>query len=541
MQISDKISLLRRQKGLTQEQLAEILEVSRQAVYKWETGASVPELDKIKKLAQFFRISFDILLDDSLEIDTEVYEVAEGLTTTRKESAPKEYYRPVFLSGYKLAYKYIDIVHGYVDGSHAANPNASAIFNAFESEAQTYFAGKAYELIRLISVAPLYLYIDRASATVGIVFDGVHQFVCPFENLVDATAMQDGTEFTLTISYKDLQGNVRYYVINFTYYFEYPLYNGEVRTSEALQKRRLDVKDAVRERLNTIKEKIFACKKEGGRYLHGEVKAPDFDVIACYHSHVAVYAARAQREKERKIAEQKEAERRRQRQEAARLAAIKEMEAKRVRNKALFKKILFISLGAIAAIALVLTLVFTIRDCSAKSALKKQAQPVIEMIDALDGVTITLEHADELDAIRVAYNALSFEAKEYVTNWADYAKMEAKFPNARLTADDLVGVWESERYILYIENLEGKKAVVVAIYDKQTQTKYEADYAGIIYTASVRYSSDDRTTVGAIYDADSQANWGFLFKLSYDASGALVLTNTDKTSMSYGDIFYKNN
>ena len=68
MKISEKISFLRKRKRLSQEQLAMKLDVSRQAVYKWEADISVPEIDKIKKLALVFDVSYDFLLNDSLDI-----------------------------------------------------------------------------------------------------------------------------------------------------------------------------------------------------------------------------------------------------------------------------------------------------------------------------------------------------------------------------------------------------------------------------------------------------------------------------------------
>ena len=62
MRLEGKIMLLRKQKGWSQEQLAEQLGISRQSVSKWESGASVPDLDKIIKLSQIFDVSTDYLL-----------------------------------------------------------------------------------------------------------------------------------------------------------------------------------------------------------------------------------------------------------------------------------------------------------------------------------------------------------------------------------------------------------------------------------------------------------------------------------------------
>lgn len=62
--LSDKIYALRRKSGLSQEQLAEQIGVSRQAISKWEGGLSTPELDKLKALSEFFQVSLDELTRD---------------------------------------------------------------------------------------------------------------------------------------------------------------------------------------------------------------------------------------------------------------------------------------------------------------------------------------------------------------------------------------------------------------------------------------------------------------------------------------------
>lgn len=62
MTLAEKILHLRTQQGLSQLELAEQLGVSRQSVSKWETGQSVPDLDKLIKLADLFGISVDELV-----------------------------------------------------------------------------------------------------------------------------------------------------------------------------------------------------------------------------------------------------------------------------------------------------------------------------------------------------------------------------------------------------------------------------------------------------------------------------------------------
>ncbi len=65
MKLSEKILSLRTARGLSQGDLAEKLEVSRQSVSKWETGQSIPDLDKVIKLADFFGVTTDCLLREN--------------------------------------------------------------------------------------------------------------------------------------------------------------------------------------------------------------------------------------------------------------------------------------------------------------------------------------------------------------------------------------------------------------------------------------------------------------------------------------------
>ncbi len=62
MNLGERIYQLRAAKNLSQEDLADALEVSRQSVSKWETGGSVPELDKLVKLCEIFEVSMDHLV-----------------------------------------------------------------------------------------------------------------------------------------------------------------------------------------------------------------------------------------------------------------------------------------------------------------------------------------------------------------------------------------------------------------------------------------------------------------------------------------------
>lgn len=81
MEFSEKLQLLRKQRGWTQEQLAERIYVSRTAVSKWESGKGYPSIDSLKALAQVYEVTIDALLSGE-----ELMTVAEGEVRMRKET-----------------------------------------------------------------------------------------------------------------------------------------------------------------------------------------------------------------------------------------------------------------------------------------------------------------------------------------------------------------------------------------------------------------------------------------------------------------------
>ena len=71
MELSEKIQMLRKKEGLSQEAFAEKMGVSRQAVSKWELGVSKPDVDKIVMMSSLFQVTTDYLLKDKQEEQTE--------------------------------------------------------------------------------------------------------------------------------------------------------------------------------------------------------------------------------------------------------------------------------------------------------------------------------------------------------------------------------------------------------------------------------------------------------------------------------------
>ena len=66
MTTGEKLALLRKKKGITQEESSEILNVSRQSVSRWEKDIAFPETDKLIKLSKMFECSIDFLLNDTI-------------------------------------------------------------------------------------------------------------------------------------------------------------------------------------------------------------------------------------------------------------------------------------------------------------------------------------------------------------------------------------------------------------------------------------------------------------------------------------------
>lgn len=86
MKLSEKIVELRKAKGMTQEELASVCNVSRQSISKWEADIALPELDKLLVLSDTFHVSVDVLLRDELELDKrkEVHTCGENALSKKK-------------------------------------------------------------------------------------------------------------------------------------------------------------------------------------------------------------------------------------------------------------------------------------------------------------------------------------------------------------------------------------------------------------------------------------------------------------------------
>ena len=85
MKLSDKIIGLRKSNGMSQEDLAEKLDVSRQAISRWESGTAMPDANNILQLSKLFGVTTDYLLNDDYQSDNDLPKVKEVQNDTMSE------------------------------------------------------------------------------------------------------------------------------------------------------------------------------------------------------------------------------------------------------------------------------------------------------------------------------------------------------------------------------------------------------------------------------------------------------------------------
>ena len=112
MTLGEKIQRLRKSKGLSQEQVAAQITVSRQAISKWELGEAMPDTDNVVQLSEIFGVSTDYLLKDTFEsdMDISVAKRVEGVTT-----AERDYQFGVIVTiGFNAIFLVVEILAWYI-------------------------------------------------------------------------------------------------------------------------------------------------------------------------------------------------------------------------------------------------------------------------------------------------------------------------------------------------------------------------------------------------------------------------------------------
>ena len=152
MEFNEKLQELRKNKNLTQEDLAKKLYVSRTAISKWESGRGYPSIDSLKAIANFFSISLDELLSTN-----------EALTIAQEDNKEKQN-------------RYRDLIYGVIDISYLMLLFLPFFCSKINGEI------KATSLLSLVTTQPylkiLYLIFVSSAILIGVLTLALQNINC---------------------------------------------------------------------------------------------------------------------------------------------------------------------------------------------------------------------------------------------------------------------------------------------------------------------------------------------------------------------------
>ena len=145
MNLHEKIYYCRKKAGLSQEALAEKLNVSRQAVSKWETGDAVPEIPKLSALAKVFGVTADWLISDDDPEETGEKETISNEDASERHDPMKPYLGVIG----RLIKRYGWLLGVYISGVGALFTAIGALMRfvvkkMFTATVNDFFAGSHY-------------------------------------------------------------------------------------------------------------------------------------------------------------------------------------------------------------------------------------------------------------------------------------------------------------------------------------------------------------------------------------------------------------
>ena len=176
MTLSEKLQNLRRAAGLSQEQLAEQLGVTRQAVSKWETGEGKPDIDNLLPLAKLLHTTVDYLLDDTANQPR----AEEAQTPPRSQSVGRELWEQLksfgrrwgWLGGYAIALigavRLVTIVATIVIFARSSGRYIFGDLLDFEGEIVQFMLSYMPPLAGIYVVAAIHVLVNIAMIVGGI-------------------------------------------------------------------------------------------------------------------------------------------------------------------------------------------------------------------------------------------------------------------------------------------------------------------------------------------------------------------------------------
>ena len=480
MELNDKIARLRKKKGLSQEQLANELEVSRQAVFKWESGENTPDLEKIKKLAKLFNVSFDVLLDDEKEVE-DIKEAEVIPVNTNKKTLK---FRNPFDSGIKLdTSKLANLEHGY---AHGEKKIEGVYFQLTATKHKELLDKKEYsKIIRIQHDVCVDFFVDDKNKTFGFFFDGAPQFVCPFENFAGFSTSSDGptTSFTkapvvgvgigkdasfgvgsiplsqnraplryyCSISYFDENGTLKNYEITFNCNRMYIVSDGTCNTPEKLIIWENALSLGTNTNITEINSYLEGIKEAKSQLENGSVELLPLDIPSLENE------VKEGQDKKQKVRDK--------------FTSVLETSKKRKR----IAMIITLIVGGVLVLGGITTwaIINAVESNKTAEVSRGKVQHVIDLINNIGEVTLSSGPA--ITEAEEAYNQLTYEQKSQVTNYNQLQKARQKYenllnekreqdtkddPSRSILLSDLNGSWQTYNNEWKIKDMGEEKSIL---------------------------------------------------------------------------------
>jgi len=113
MKFHDKLIKLRKNKGISQEELAEMMDVSRQAISRWELSSTLPDVPNLLKISEIFDVSADYLIRDDYEADNNTF-VSQGIKTSESGNS-KLHYLPLIFGAIFLIIAFVYLIVSIIE------------------------------------------------------------------------------------------------------------------------------------------------------------------------------------------------------------------------------------------------------------------------------------------------------------------------------------------------------------------------------------------------------------------------------------------
>lgn len=136
MKFSDKLIDLRKKNGLSQEQLGEKLDVTRQTISKWELGQSKPDMDKLIELSKLFNVDISYLVDDEVIVKGDINKREKNLSINK----PRKWLVTLLVIIEIIIF--IFLVYGFV-----SSIKNTSIFNLKNNNFEKNYFNKHYEIL----------------------------------------------------------------------------------------------------------------------------------------------------------------------------------------------------------------------------------------------------------------------------------------------------------------------------------------------------------------------------------------------------------